>query len=50
MVSLERMEIDDEIVLDGKDGIALQVWVVFGEDLIRDGLVVVVAYLKRKRI
>lgn len=45
-VSLERLEVDNEIVLDGEDRVALKIWVVVGKDLIGNGLVVVVADLR----
>lgn len=44
-VTLERLEVNNEIVFDGKDGVTLEVWVVVGKYLICYGLVVVVADL-----
>lgn len=44
-VTLERLEVHNEIVFDGKDRVTLEVWVVVGKDLICYGLVVIVADL-----
>lgn len=44
-VTLERFEVHNEIVFDGKDRVTLEVWVVVGKDLICYGLVVIVADL-----
>lgn len=38
---IERSEVDHEIVLDGKDSVRLEPWVVFGVDLCDAGFVAV---------
>ena len=44
-VVLDGLEIDDEVVLDGEDGVGGEPGVVFGVDLCDDGLVVFVGDL-----
>ena len=46
VVALERLKVDDEIVLDGKDGVRLQPGVVLGVELGGDALEVVVGDLR----
>ena len=46
-VVLDGLEVDDEIVLDGEDGVGGEPRVVFGVDLGDDGLVVFVGDLIR---
>lgn len=41
----DRVEVDDEVVLDGEDGVGGEPWVVLGVDLSDDGLVLVVCDL-----
>lgn len=45
-VVLDGVEVDDEVVLDGEDGVGRQPGVVFGVDLRDDGLVGVVRDLE----
>lgn len=43
---LDRGEVDDQVVLDGEDGVGGEPGVVFGVDLRDDGFVVVVGDLR----
>ena len=45
LVPLERLEVNDEVIFDREDGVAGQIGVVFGEDLVHDRFVVRVADL-----
>jgi len=45
IVSLEGLEIDDEVGFNRKYRVGFQVWVVFGEYLGCDGFVVLLTYL-----
>lgn len=40
-VALARLEVDEQVVLDGEDGVRRDVLVVLGEDLRRHGLVAI---------
>lgn len=46
--ALDGCEVDDEIVLNGEDGVGLEPWVVLGVDLGDDWLVVVMSDLEAK--
>jgi hypothetical protein len=47
-VVLDGVEIDDEVVFDGEDGVGCEPGVVFGVDLRDDGLVVFVCDLEKR--